>query len=113
MPINNLTRGTSLANSVEIAKTPLKRMQGLLGRDTINLKESLVITQCNSIHMLFMKFAIDVVFLDKENKVAGVVAGIKPFEFSPIFWKSTCAIELPAGTIKESKTQVGDQTEIK
>jgi len=83
-------------------------MQGLLGKGSFDSGEALVITRCNSIHMVFMKFSIDVVFLDKRNKAVGIVEKIKPFAFSPIFWKSACAIELPAGTIKETRTQVGD-----
>ncbi len=112
MPIINLTQRTSLANSLEMADNPLKRMKGLLGRESLNKNEALVIWQCQSIHMLFMKFAIDVVFVDANNKVVGIVSKIKPFRFSPVFWKSACAIELPAGTIEETKTQVGDQLTI-
>ena len=112
MPITNLTQKTTLASSVEMADNPLKSMKGLLGRDSLNPKEALVIWHCQSIHMFFMKFAIDVVFADADNKVVGIVSRIKPFRLSPVFWKSSCAIELPAGTIEETKTQVGDQLTI-
>ena len=113
MSIVNLSKETTLASHVEIADTPPKRMQGLLGREFLPEGEALMITHCQSIHMLFMKFPIDVVFLDNQNKVVGVTARIKPFAFSPIFWKSSCAIELPAGTIEATKTCVGDQLVIK
>ena len=112
MPIVNLTRSTTLANSVEMADTPRKRMRGLLGRESMKEGNSLVITQCQSIHMFFMKFAIDVVFIDAKNKVVGLQVRIKPFQLSPIFWKSACAVELPAGTIEATQTQVGDQIQI-
>ncbi len=112
MPIVNLTRKTFLADSVETADTSLKRMRGLLGRGSIKPGEALVIPQCKSIHMFFMKFAIDVVFLDENNKVVGLKERIKPFAVSPVFWKSSCAVELPVGTIKGTGTQVGDQIQI-
>ena len=112
MPIVNLTRSTTLANSVEMADTPRKRMRGLLGRESMKEGNSLVITQCQSIHMFFMKFAIDVVFIDGNKKVVGLSKKIKPFMLSPIFWKSACAIELPAGTIESTGTQVGDSIKI-
>ena len=111
MTIVNVTRQTQLAQQVIVANTPLERMQGLLNRESFLPQEALVITQCSSIHMFFMKFAIDVVFVDKHNQVVGLCPHIKPFEVSPIFWKSACAIELPAGTIKATGTQVGDQLE--
>ncbi|MBI3601825.1 MAG: DUF192 domain-containing protein [Candidatus Omnitrophica bacterium] len=110
--IKNLTRQTILATCVEIAHTPLKRMRGLVGRLFLKPTEALVIAPCQSIHMLFMKFPIDVIFLDDKNKVIGQRARIKPFQFSAIFWKSACAIELPAGTIELTHTQLGDQIQI-
>jgi uncharacterized membrane protein (UPF0127 family) len=112
MPITNVTQKTILADRVEIANTSLKRMKGLLGRCSMANKEALIITHCQSIHMLFMKFPIDVVFVDGKNNVVGLSADIKPFEFSPIFWKSACAIELPTGTIKATRTVIGDKIEI-
>ena len=109
MPIINLTRETTIAKHVEIASNPLERMKGLLGRNTLDTDQALIIPFCNSIHMFFMKFPIDVIFLDKTNRVVGLTVNIKPFELSPIFWKSSCAIELPAGTIELTQTQQGDQ----
>ncbi len=110
--IKNLTRQTTIAASVEIARTPFKRLQGLCGRTALGFGEALVITHCQSIHMMFMKFPIDVIFIDGKGKTVGLAERIKPFAISPIFWKSSCAIELPAGTIEKTNTQVGDQLKI-
>lgn len=112
MPITNLTRNTSLADIVHMANTPLKRLRGLLGRTSLARQEALIITPCQSIHMVFMKFAIDVIFVDRHNIAIGLVKNIKPYAFSPIFFKSVCAIELSAGTIEATNTQVGDQLKI-
>ena len=83
-------------------------MKGLLGRGEFPTGEALIITQCQSIHMFFMKFPIDVIFCDDENRVVGLCQEIKPFCLSPIFFKACCAIELPSGMIAASKTQIGD-----
>jgi uncharacterized membrane protein (UPF0127 family) len=112
MPIINKTKQVNLASYVEIADNPFTRMKGLLGKLGLSEGYAFVIKPCNSIHMLFMKFAIDVIFVDQKNIVIGLVEQIKPFEFSPVFWKSSCAIELPAGTIKKSQTQLNDQLTI-
>jgi len=107
--INNLTRKTIISAKVEIAQNSYARMKGLLGREGLLPGESLVITHCQSIHMFFMKFPIDVIFCDRQNKVIGLCEDIKPFFLSPIFFKASYAIELPTGAIKASQTQVGDQ----
>ena len=108
MTIRNVTRDTLLAQKAELADTPLKRVKGLLGRNALARGQALVIRPCNSVHMLFMKFAIDVVFVDGQNQVVGLCVNLRPFQLSPIFWKSACAIELPAGTIDWTKTGLGD-----
>lgn len=108
MAVRNLTQSTTLATTVTIADNPVSRMKGLLGRPNLPQGHALVIMPCNSVHMLFMQFAIDVVFLDNENKVVGLCEYLKPFQFSPIFWNSACAIELPAGTIKLTSTALGN-----
>ena len=112
MSIINVTQNKTLAQKVEIAGTAFKRARGLLGRASLSPQQALAIPHCQSVHTLFMKFAIDVVFIDKNKKVVGLVWGIKPFQFSPIFWKSACAIELAAGTIEATKTQIGDSIQI-
>ena len=107
--IINLTRNTVIASRIEIARNPWARIKGLLGRRDFPPKDALIITHCQSIHMFFMKFPIDVIFCDRQNKVIGLCEKLKPFCLSPIFFKASYAIELPTGTIAASKTQVGDQ----
>ncbi len=87
-------------------------MQGLLGRDSLPAQEALVITRCNSIHMFFMKFPLDVIFINKQGKVVGLCPRIAPFHLSPIFFSAQDAVELPAGSIDQSQTQLGDFLQI-
>ncbi|MBF0122632.1 MAG: DUF192 domain-containing protein, partial [Candidatus Omnitrophica bacterium] len=54
------------------------------------------------------KFAIDVIFVDCEGRVVGLLENIRPFCLSPIFWKADRAIELPIGSITASRTRLGD-----
>ena len=109
MRIYNQTKKTIVAERAKLADTFIARMVGLLNRSALSLEEALVITHCQSIHMFFMGFPIDVIFVDKKNIVVGLVKNIKPFQLSPIFFKASCAIELAVGTIEQSKTLVGDQ----
>ncbi len=113
MKICNITKGTAIAQSASIAETFLARLIGLIGKDVLQTGEALVIRRCNSIHMFFMRFAIDAIFVDDKNRVTGLAALLKPWHLSPVFWKSSFVIELPAGTIGTSRTSVGDIIELR
>lgn len=106
--ILNKSRATVVAGHAEIADTVGSRLIGLLTRKDLPCDHALIITQCRSIHMLFMRFAIDVIFADKEYRVVGLVRNIRPFRLSPYFWRAHYAIELPPGTIDASQTGIGD-----
>ena len=58
--------------------------------------------------MFFMRFSIDVVFINEKNMVVGLVNNIGPYKMSPVFWKADRALELPVGSIQESNTKIGD-----
>ena len=109
MTIINATKKTIVATEVKIANTFITRLIGLLNRKSISPEEALIIYGCRSIHMFFMKFSIDVIFMNKENRIVGLVENIKPFRVSPTFLKSYYAIELAVGTIEKTRSQQGDQ----
>jgi len=108
MQIANKTKNTILAQNAVIADTILKRMKGLLGRKDFKEGEALVLKPCNSIHTFFMSFAIDVVFVDSNNKVVKAISAMTPFRLSRIYFKARLAIELPVGTISKTTTQPND-----
>ena len=74
---------------------------GLMGRRRLEPGQGLWIEPCNSIHMFFMRFAIDVVFLDREGRVKRVLLKLKPWRVSPIVFGSRTVVELPAGTLND------------
>ena len=108
MKIINKTKNTVVAQKARIADTFLSRLVGLLNKSSISPEEALVIARCQSIHMFFMRFAIDAIFVNTENKVVGLVEGIGPFKLSPIFLKASYVIELSVGTITRTQTSLGD-----
>ena len=112
MKILNKTQNTILASKAAVAKFFYQRMKGLLGRRSLSRGEALIIPRCQCIHMFFMRFGIDVLFIDKYENVVGLVEKIKPFQISPFFRKASYAIEGAEGMIKESQTQQGDQIKI-
>ena len=70
--------------------------------------EGLVLAPCNSIHMFFMRFPLDVIFLDAQNRVVFMYEGIKPWRVGRIVKGAKSAIELPERTIAATATKVGD-----
>jgi len=107
----NPSRHTLISAKANFADTLLTRLVGLLGRERLAVGEALIITECRSIHMFFMRFPIDVIFADRNRKVVGLVKNIRPFGMSPYFFRAHYAIEGEVGMIERSKIFVGDQLE--
>ena len=107
--IRNLTRGTVLATHEEWALKPADRMRGLLDHDGLAEGKALVISPCNSVHMFFMKFAIDVVFTTADGVVVRAISNLRPWRFTRIHFAARHAIELPVGVVSASGTTRGDQ----
>lgn len=113
MRISNTSKNTVLATDCSVAGTFLKRFMGLMGKKVLEKGSGLIITPCNSIHMCFMKFSLDVVFIDSSNTVVHIIEEIKPWRVSKLVSKAHSVIELPVGTIAASETQPGDRLEFK
>jgi len=109
--VRNLTKNTLLADRADIADTSVTRNRGLLKHTGLADGEGLWIVPCEGVHSFFMKFAIDVVFLNKKR----VVTKLRPnmvksrIAFSV---RAHSTLELPVGMIQKSQTAVGDQLEM-
>jgi uncharacterized membrane protein (UPF0127 family) len=112
VPVINATRKTWLATKVRKADSFLTRLVGLLKRSNLGPEEALWLMPSKGIHTIGMKFPIDVVFLNRGNAVVGLVQGMAPFRLSSVHFTSYSVLELPTGTIKKYRTEVGDQFEI-
>jgi len=110
----NKTRGTVLCARLENAGGLAGQGRGLLGRDGLEpgtgmLFESGRFTPFMWMHMFFMRFAIDIVFLGRSDTVIKVNARLQPWRVSSVVFGAGKALELPAGAAEESSTKVGDQ----
>ena len=106
----NLTRGTILATQLEVAGTGATRNKGLLGRECLLPGEGLWIVPCEAVHTFFMRFPIDLVYLDRKHEIKKVRSGVGAWRLS-VCLTAHSVVELPAGTILETKTQRGDRVE--
>lgn len=108
----NRTRGAVVADKVAKAADYDSRTRGLLGRDSMDAGEGLWIVPCPMIHTFFMRFSIDVLFLDKELRVARVMEDLRPWRLSPWVLRARSVLELPGGSLRGS-VRKGDQLEIR
>ncbi len=107
--VYNVTRGTVLANAAAVADTWTSRVKGLLGRDGLEPGEGLIIDPCNSIHTVFMRFPIDVLFVARGGRVIRLLEHLRPYRITGIVFGARYVVELPAGTVAATSTQAGDQ----
>ncbi len=109
MKVWNATREIWLASQVEVADRFVRRLVGLLGRKSLPPEHGLLITRCDSIHTIGMRFPIDVVFVDQDARVVKAIESLRPFRVVFPVWHAVAVLELPAGTIRRTRTRVGDQ----
>jgi len=94
---------------LELAGNFAARLIGLMGKKSLPCGAGLLITKCNSIHMFFMRFAIDAVFVDKAMRVVKIVPGLKPWRVASCS-EARHTLELPAGGA--AGIEIGDQLRI-
>lgn len=90
--------GDLVAGHVDVADGVFSRFAGLMFRATLPEGHGLALRPCNSIHMFFMRFPLDVLFVDGDGRVLRVLDSIRPWRASTMVRGARTAIELPAGT---------------
>jgi hypothetical protein len=91
----------------EVPKSAFGRMRGLLGRSGLEPGDGMLIDSAPSVHMFFMRFPIDVVFLDREWRVVGVRHRLRPWRVAGAR-RAVAALELPAGAAAAAEIEEGD-----
>ena len=109
MRVINERSGRSLGDAIREARSLPARVRGLLGERGLEPAPGLWIEPCPSIHMFFMRFAIDAVFTDRNRRVVRVVCDLRPWRIALGGPRAHAVLELPVGTIERSDTRPGDQ----
>lgn len=97
----------SLGDAIEVADSSFRRMKGLLGRKGLAAGGGLWIRPSSGVHTLFMSFPIDVVGLDKGNRVVHLWPCLRPWRMTRVSLRVRTVLELPAGTIAATGLEVG------
>ena len=108
LSVRNLTRNTTLGDAIDLADTSEKRRTGLLKHTHLDPGQGLWIVPCESVHTFFMKFPIDLVYVDKKHVVRKVRNAVAPWRLSACLTAHSI-LELPAGTAERTRTQPGDK----
>ena len=104
----NTTRAAVLAERAGFADSIMSRALGLMGQAALPAGAGLVLDPCTSIHMFFMRFAIDALYVAQDGAVLRVVPHLRPWWLGPIILRARYVVELPAGTAARTGTQAGD-----
>ncbi|HKD68516.1 MAG TPA: DUF192 domain-containing protein [Candidatus Binataceae bacterium] len=113
----NLTRGNVLCANVEEAHGAMGRGKGLMGRKELAADAGLLIgagppIQVMWIHTFFMRFAIDLVFLDRAGRIVRIIAGVRPWRLTAPVFGACCVLELEAGAARRTSSAVGDEVRL-
>lgn len=106
-----IINGRQIADRVILAQNFTARLRGLLGRKGLAPGNALIIKPCNSVHTWFMRFNIDVLFVGRSGRVVKVIENLPPFKVAAAR-VAACAVELPAGTVREHGVKPGDLLEV-
>ena len=102
------TDGRAVCERCLVAETPFARLRGLLGRSELGRGEGLLLRPASAIHMWFMRFPIDAVFLDRELRVVKIAADLRPWRIASARHAKS-VLELPAGEAARRGLSAGDR----
>src|SRR5262245_28727211 len=99
MALINERTHAPVATEVELASTRATRRRGLLGRDSLAPSSALVLTPCVAVHTAFMRFAIDIVFVDADGYAVKLVSDVGPWRMAASA-RAHSVIEMAAGSLR-------------
>ena len=108
----NLRTGEAVATRLVPAFDSAGRRKGLLGRSGLDDGEGLVLAPCSTVHTAFMRFPLDLVFLDRAGRVLRLSADVPPWRIR-MAWRGFAVVELASGTLGRRDTRCGDILELR
>ncbi|HUB65941.1 MAG TPA: DUF192 domain-containing protein [Candidatus Methylacidiphilales bacterium] len=109
----NVTRGVQVTDHARVADNAWTKLIGLLRDQSLEPGDGIWLKPCNSIHSFGMKFVFDAIFLDKKLRVVHLMNEMKPGRISRIVFSAQSVLEIPAGVIRQSGTELGDEFEMR
>lgn len=107
--VENKTSNQTLLAHGRLAANPWTRLRGLIGVRQLAAGDGLLIKPCHGVHCMFMSIPIDVVYVDRSDRVVAVDKAMSPWAVGKIYRQSAYVVELPVGAIDATNTKPGDQ----
>jgi uncharacterized protein len=107
--LTHAASGRVLASRLERPRTFVGRGLGLMFRRSLAPGAGIWMAPCNGIHTFFMRFPIDVVFMDRQQRVVRVYPGLRSWRMVPLVFVAHSVVELPAGTLERIPLARGEQ----
>ena len=104
----NVNKENIVLENLKLASGFNEKFKGLMGRKRLDKSEGLMILSCNSIHTCFMRFPIDVLFLNMDHEVIAMRKEVKPWRMVKFIKKAYITVEMHEGTIEHKNIEVGD-----
>ncbi|HEX4311033.1 MAG TPA: DUF192 domain-containing protein [Acidobacteriaceae bacterium] len=102
-------KAVTIGSRIGLADTFLTRLFGLLGKSSLDDGSGILIRPSSGVHTMWMRFAIDVVALDKNLRVLKTWERLRPWRVTPVSLKTHCVLELAPGQISQLDIKAGDQ----
>lgn len=110
IPVNSVSSAMQILE-ISVADTFFSRLRGLLGTTSLPAHKGLLLRDCNSIHMLGMLYALDIVYLDKRGFIIKIIENLKPWQMS-FCWLAQDTLEVKSGTVSRLGWRIGDQLKL-
>ena len=101
--------GRIVVDRMEIADSLWRQTVGLLGRDSLDTDAGLWLEPCNGVHTIGMRFAIDLMFLNRDGVALKLFQNVPPSRIVGIYLRARVVVELPAGTLSRQKIESGNR----
>lgn len=108
----NKSKKNIIVENLFLADSIWSRTKGLMGKKDLAEEEGLLLVPCNSVHSMFMRFPIDLLFLDRELNIIRIIEKFKPWRATPMFRDCRQVVELKAGVALKKGVSVRDELEI-
>jgi uncharacterized membrane protein (UPF0127 family) len=102
-------KAVTIGSRIGLADTFVTRLFGLLGKSSLDDGSGILIRPSSGVHTMWMRFAIDVVALDKNLRVLKTWERLRPWRVTPVSLKTHCVLELAPGQISQLRIEAGDQ----
>ena len=112
MKLYQRATGKCLAENVLLANTAWTRLRGLIGRQALAEGDALWLRPCNGVHTFWMRFTIDVIYLDEHLRIVKLIKNLRPFRLAPPSLKTFSVIEMPENSIARLDLHRQDQLRI-